>query len=86
MHASGILLPPPPQGAEDTRDQVEANLWGATHERLDRFLPGFLDDIIVVSDAGYSLPAPPAHTGLSVPPTPIVAHSPAAQEGPPSLA
>ncbi|KZV94082.1 hypothetical protein EXIGLDRAFT_673441 [Exidia glandulosa HHB12029] len=71
MHASGILLPPPKTG-EDTRDEVQSTLWASTHERIERFLPGFLDEIIVASEAGLAPPPPP----LSVPSTPVVANAP----------
>ncbi|EJD53363.1 Sec7-domain-containing protein [Auricularia subglabra TFB-10046 SS5] len=71
LHASEILLPPPSSG-EDTRDEVQAALWAATHERIERFLPGFLDDIIVASEAGLTVPPPP----MSVPSTPVVATAP----------
>ena len=43
MNASGILVPP----AElDTRDQRQKSMWAATQERIDRFIPGFLGEII----------------------------------------
>ncbi|KAI0831147.1 Sec7-domain-containing protein [Trametes gibbosa] len=48
MNATGVLAPP--ISPEDTRDERQVSLWAATHERIERFLPGFLDDII---------PAPP---------------------------
>ncbi|TFK67907.1 Sec7-domain-containing protein [Pluteus cervinus] len=44
MNAAGLLVPP---GTEpDTRDERQRTLWSATHERMERFLPGFLGDII----------------------------------------
>jgi brefeldin A-resistance guanine nucleotide exchange factor 1 len=45
MNAAGILVPPSPTDA-DERDERQRTLWTATHERMERFLPGFLADII----------------------------------------
>ncbi|KAG5650373.1 hypothetical protein H0H81_012460 [Sphagnurus paluster] len=44
MNAVGILVPPSPEG--DERDERQRTLWTATHERMERFLPGFLADVI----------------------------------------
>ncbi|KAI0374734.1 Sec7-domain-containing protein [Pilatotrama ljubarskyi] len=44
MNATGLLVPP--RSPEDTRNERQIALWAATHERVERFLPGFLDDII----------------------------------------
>lgn len=71
MYSSGILVPPPKTG-EDARDEVQSTLWAATHERIERFLPGFLDEIIIASESGLNLPPPPT----SVPSTPVVATAP----------
>ncbi|ESK85960.1 golgi-specific brefeldin a-resistance guanine nucleotide exchange factor 1 (bfa-resistant gef 1) [Moniliophthora roreri MCA 2997] len=43
MNAAQILVPPSPQ---DNRDQRQRTLWTATSERLERFLPGFLNEVI----------------------------------------
>jgi brefeldin A-resistance guanine nucleotide exchange factor 1 len=53
MSATGILVAPPTDGEEDARDDRQRTLWSATHERIERFLPGFLYDVIV--------PPPPSH-------------------------
>ncbi|KAF8636714.1 hypothetical protein AX17_003517 [Amanita inopinata Kibby_2008] len=45
MHAANILVPPATSG-EDTRDERQRTLWAATHERVERFLPGFLSEVI----------------------------------------
>lgn len=45
LGAAGILLPPSASG-EDTRDERQKSFWNATHERIERFLPKFLDEII----------------------------------------
>ena len=50
MNATGLLVPPPSAPEEDGRAERQIALWAATHERVERFLPGFLDEIV---------PAPP---------------------------
>ena len=52
MSATGSLVPPPAN--DDTRDDRQKALWAATHERIERFLPGFLDDVLPPPE-----PAPP---------------------------
>jgi brefeldin A-resistance guanine nucleotide exchange factor 1 len=44
MNAVGILVPPS-QG-HDERSELQRTLWTATQERVERFLPGFLEDVI----------------------------------------
>lgn len=44
MNAAGILVPP--QETDDKQDELHRTLWTATHERMERFLPGFLTDVI----------------------------------------
>ncbi|KAH0584078.1 hypothetical protein H2248_009651 [Termitomyces sp. 'cryptogamus'] len=43
MNAAGILVPP---SEPDARDERQRTLWTATQERMERFLPGFLIEII----------------------------------------
>jgi len=43
MNAVGILVPPGPN-----QDDLQKTLWSNTHERMERFLPGFLVDIIPI--------------------------------------
>ncbi|KAF8522156.1 hypothetical protein BU17DRAFT_45284 [Hysterangium stoloniferum] len=43
MNASEILVPP---SEPDLRDERQKSMWAATQERIDRFLPGFLVEII----------------------------------------
>ncbi|KAI0080604.1 Sec7-domain-containing protein [Panus rudis PR-1116 ss-1] len=54
MNATNLLVPPP--SGEDTRDHRQKALWAATHERIERFLPGFLSEVI--PSAGQ--PEPPS--------------------------
>ncbi|KAG8217297.1 hypothetical protein J3R82DRAFT_5392 [Butyriboletus roseoflavus] len=44
MNAASILVPPP--AAEDNRDERQRTMWTATHARLERFLPGFLTEVV----------------------------------------
>ncbi|KAI9064275.1 Sec7-domain-containing protein [Trametes sanguinea] len=68
MNATGLLVPP--TSPEDTRNERQISLWAATHERIERFLPGFLDEII---------PTPPPQPAAAAVPT-----SEAAQAATPS--
>jgi len=43
LYASEILIPP---CEPDTRDERQKSMWAATQERIDRFIPGFLTEII----------------------------------------
>ncbi|KAI0361936.1 Sec7-domain-containing protein [Trametes cingulata] len=61
MNATGLLVPP--TSPEDTRNERQVALWAATHERVERFLPGFLDDIIPTP------PPQPAAAPASQPPS-----------------
>ncbi|KAG5645886.1 hypothetical protein DXG03_005033 [Asterophora parasitica] len=56
MTAVGILVPPPSFKPDD-RDERQRTLWTATHERMERFLPGFLGDV---------LPPPPQPVEVAV--------------------
>ncbi|KDQ13235.1 hypothetical protein BOTBODRAFT_633172 [Botryobasidium botryosum FD-172 SS1] len=56
MNACDILVPPW-QGGEQEQPESTKALWTATHNRMERFLPGFMEHV---------LPAPPA------PPPPVV--------------
>ena len=52
LHSSNILLPPTGTNP-DPRSEAERAFWETTYERLERFLPTFLDGLFVP-------PAPPA--------------------------
>jgi brefeldin A-resistance guanine nucleotide exchange factor 1 len=43
MHAAGVLVPP---AAGDARTERQQALWAASQERIERFLPGFLDAVL----------------------------------------
>lgn len=56
MSASGLLLPPPPpsQAEQDTRTPAQAALWAVTSDRLQRFLPGLMDEVFAPPAAASS--------------------------------
>ncbi|RPD79920.1 Sec7-domain-containing protein [Lentinus tigrinus ALCF2SS1-7] len=57
MNATDLLVPP--SSPEDDRGERQVALWAATHERIERFLPGFLDEIIPAPPPkSASVPAP----------------------------
>ncbi|CAL1704279.1 unnamed protein product [Somion occarium] len=62
MNATDLLVPPIP--GEDTRDARQKALWAATHERIERFLPGFLADVL----PSPSPPPPPPPPTTRPPP------------------
>ena len=64
MNAADILVPP---SQEDQRDEQRA-LWTATQARLDRFLPGFLTEVIPTPEMRPSTPVV-----VSTPATPVIA-------------
>ncbi|KAL4268665.1 SEC7 domain-containing protein [Pleurotus pulmonarius] len=44
MNAAGLLVPPP--SGEEQRTERQRTVWTSTHERMERFLPGFLTEVI----------------------------------------
>jgi brefeldin A-resistance guanine nucleotide exchange factor 1 len=60
MNAANILVPPSP---DDQRDEQQITLWSATHERIERFLPGFLAEVVSVP----LRPSPPNPSQLGTP-------------------
>ncbi|EJT53226.1 golgi family-specific brefeldin a-resistance guanine nucleotide exchange factor 1 [Trichosporon asahii var. asahii CBS 2479] len=44
MYSSKLLVPPPAQGETRTQDQIE--LWNASAPRVERMIPGFLDEAL----------------------------------------
>jgi hypothetical protein len=51
MNAADILVPPPTDVSDDPRDERQRMFWIATQERMERFLPGFLVDVIPTRSA-----------------------------------
>ncbi|KAJ3556534.1 hypothetical protein NM688_g1976 [Phlebia brevispora] len=67
MNATGSLVPQP-AGDDDQRSDWQKALWAATHERIERFLPGFLADVLPSPP-----PLPPPSVATQPPPTPATA-------------
>ncbi len=57
MQASDILVPPPPKGAEEHRSPAQQELWKITQERVSKFLPALLDEVVSRAEPA---PAPAA--------------------------
>ncbi|KAF8432469.1 hypothetical protein L210DRAFT_3623319 [Boletus edulis BED1] len=52
MNAASILVPPP--ATEDDRNEQQRTTWTATQARLERFLPGFLAEVVPAPQRGPS--------------------------------
>ncbi|EJD05730.1 Sec7-domain-containing protein [Fomitiporia mediterranea MF3/22] len=74
MNAMDILVPPAP---EDKRTKRQKELWDVTHERIERFLPRFLDEVI-------PSPPPPPPTAAAPPTTALAPAIPAPEAATPS--
>ncbi|KAL5533225.1 GEA2 [Sanghuangporus sanghuang] len=66
MNAMDILVPPAP---EDKRTERQKEVWRATRERIERFLPGFLDEVIPSPLPPPPPPAAPVPASEPAPPT-----------------
>ncbi|BEJ15721.1 hypothetical protein CspHIS471_0503260 [Cutaneotrichosporon sp. HIS471] len=67
MYSSQLLIPPPPVGQADTRTREQQELWAASAPRIERMIPGFLDDALA------PVPEPPRSPSKpTVPPAPSV--------------
>lgn len=64
MNATGSLVPAPLNESEDQRDDRQKALWAATHERIERFLPGFLNEVLPPPPPA-PIPAPPTAPSIS---------------------
>jgi hypothetical protein len=53
MHAAGMLVPPLNEHGE-TRDERQRQLWHITHDKIERFMPGFMEGVIPLSSATMS--------------------------------
>jgi hypothetical protein len=47
MHAAGMLLPPLTEERGDLRN--EGQLWRITQDKIEQFIPGFLESIVPLS-------------------------------------
>ena len=82
MHAAGMLLPPLGEEHGDSRN--EGRLWHITHDKIEQFIPGFIESVIPLSPP---VPCPIELSATSVPtaevldsPPPIVVQPPTATE------
>ncbi|KAG1879363.1 hypothetical protein C8R48DRAFT_588959 [Suillus tomentosus] len=66
MNAANILVPP---SQEDQRDEHQRTLWTATQARLERFLPGFLTEVIPTPQLQLPPPTPVPGSTSAVPAT-----------------
>ncbi|KAN0061081.1 GDP/GTP exchange factor for ARF [Thecaphora frezii] len=65
MSASDLLLPPPPSGQHDARTTHQAALWAVTFDRVQRFLPGLMEDVFPPPPP----PPPAASEPIAAPPS-----------------
>jgi hypothetical protein len=81
MHAAGMLLPPLAEEHSDSRN--EGQLWHITHDKIEQFIPGFIESVIplspVPSSVELSTTSVPTVEVLD-PPPPIVVQPPTATE------
>lgn len=71
MHAAGLLLPP--LGEEHGDLKNEGQLWHITHDKIEQFIPGFIEGIVplsqpVPSSVELSTTSTPAAEKLELPP------------------
>jgi hypothetical protein len=52
MHAAGMLLPPSTEENGDLRN--EGQLWHITHDKIEQFIPGFIENIVPLSQPAPS--------------------------------
>jgi len=82
MNATNMLIPPPGSPSEeDRRDDRQRAFWVSTFERIERFLPGFLNEIVPSSST--EVPPPPipdTASGEMPPPVEAQAEAPSNAE------
>jgi golgi-specific brefeldin A-resistance guanine nucleotide exchange factor 1 len=54
MHAADMLIPPSATEHDSTRDQPRRQLWHMTHDKIERFMPGFMESVIPLSSGTTS--------------------------------
>jgi hypothetical protein len=62
MHAAGMLVPPLAIEHGDSRDQQQRQLWDITHDKIERFMPGFMESVLPLSSATASSSIQPSTT------------------------
>ena len=63
MHTAGILVPPPADDHGDMRDVGQ--LWHITHDKIEQFIPGFMENFVPLSSAAVFPPSTEASTTAS---------------------
>jgi len=61
MHAAGILA----VEHGDTRDELQRQLWHVTHDKIERFMPGFMESVIPLSSATVPSSIEPSTTATA---------------------
>ncbi|KAI0306765.1 hypothetical protein B0F90DRAFT_1808381 [Multifurca ochricompacta] len=46
MHATGMLVPPLAEENGNTRDEPQRQLWRITRDKIEQFMPGFMESVI----------------------------------------
>ena len=72
MHAAGMLLPPLAEEHGDLQKN-EGQLWHITHDKIEQFIPGFIEGIVplsqpVPSSVEPSTTSTPSAEKLELPP------------------
>ena len=75
MHAAGMLLPPLAEEHGDSRD--EGQLWHITRNKIEQFIPGFMESVIplsppVSSPVELSTTSAPTAEVLEAPPAVVI--------------
>jgi len=82
MHAAGMLIPLSAEEHGDSRN--EGQLWHITQEKIEQFIPGFIESIVTLSPpvpSSVELSTTPALTAEKLDPhPPIVVQPPTATE------
>jgi hypothetical protein len=81
MHAAEMLLPPLPEEHGDSRN--EGQLWHITHDKIEQFIPGFIESVIPLSPSvpsSVELSTSVPTTEVLEPPSPIVVQPPTGTE------
>jgi brefeldin A-resistance guanine nucleotide exchange factor 1 len=77
MHAAGMLIPPLTEEHGDSRD--EGQLWHITHDKIEQFIPGFMESVIPLSPpvpSSVELSATSVPTAEVLEPPPLIVVQP----------
>lgn len=79
MYSSQLLVPPPAQGGADTRTREQQDVWAASAPRIERMVPGFLQEALVPVPERRSESAPATAAGPGAGVGPASAGAPTAE-------